>query len=298
MQPANKPAPTVADLRQQLGEVTVDGKRLETLWIEPPDALAETIVMLHEGLGSIALWKDFPQWLAARTGCRVLVYSRYGHGNSDKLIEKRPVKFMHREGEVVLPELLDKLDIEQPILLGHSDGGSIALIFAGSFTEKARALILEAPHVFVEDHGLASIAAAKVSYETMNFRDKLAHYHANVDEVFRGWNDIWLDPRFRSWNIESYLSSIVCPVLCIQGEEDEYGTPAQVEAIQAQAPSTEIVMLPDCKHSPHRDQREATLEKMAGFVERVTRGDFRFTGENQKPTTDFTDDTDRAGKRY
>ncbi len=287
MQPTNRTAPMETDLRQQLGEVTVDSNRLETLWLEPPDASAETMVMLHEGLGSIALWKDFPQRLAARTGCRVLVYSRYGHGKSAKLMEKRPVEFMHHEGEVVLPELLDKLDVERPILLGHSDGGSIALIFAGSYPERPRALILEAPHVFVEDHGLASIAAAKVAFETTDFRDKLARYHAHVDEVFRGWNDIWLDPRFRAWNIESYLTSIRCPVVCIQGEEDEYGTPAQVEAIQARVPATEIVMLPDCKHSPHRDQREATLAKMAEFVDRVTREDFRSTDGHQKATTDL-----------
>jgi pimeloyl-ACP methyl ester carboxylesterase len=282
MQPANRAAPTETDVRPQLGEVVVDGQRLETLWIEPSDPSPETIVMLHEGLGSIALWKDFPQRLAVRTACRVLVYSRYGHGNSDKLMKKRPVEFMHHEGEIVLPQLLDKLKIERPILLGHSDGGSIALIFAGRYPERPRALILEAPHVFVEDHGLASIAAAKIAFEATDFRDRLARYHAQVDEVFRGWNDIWLDPRFRSWNIESYLESIRCPVLCIQGEQDEYGTQAQVEAIQAQVPSTEIVMLQDCKHSPHRDQREATLEKMAAFVDRVTRKDFRSTGENQR----------------
>jgi|HubBroStandDraft_6_1064221.scaffolds.fasta_scaffold12839_5 pimeloyl-ACP methyl ester carboxylesterase len=287
MQPTNKPASTEKDLRQQLGEVTVDGKRLETLWIEPPNLSAETIVMLHEGLGSLALWKDFPRRLAARTGCRALVYSRYGHGNSDRLMEKRSVEFMHHEGEVVLPELLDKLEIERPILLGHSDGGSIALIFAGRYPERPRALILEAPHVFVEDLSVASITAAKVAFEATDFRDKLARYHTHVDETFWGWNDVWLDPRFRSWNIESYLGSIRCPIFCIQGEDDEYGTPAQVEAIAARVPATEIVMLQNCKHSPHRDQREATLAKMAEFVDRVTREDFRSTDESQKATTDL-----------
>jgi pimeloyl-ACP methyl ester carboxylesterase len=286
MQPANKPSPAVTGLRQQFGEVTVDGKRLETLWIEPCDATTETIVMLHEGLGSVALWRDFPHRLAARTGCRVLVYSRYGHGNSDKLMEKRPVEFMHHEGEVVLPELLDKMDIERPIVLGHSDGGSIAMIFAGRFPDKPRGLILEAPHVFVEDLSVASIAAAKVSYETTDFRAKLGIYHSNVDLTFWGWNDIWLDPRFRSWNIESYLDAIRCPVLCIQGDEDEYGTPAQVKAIHASFPDTEILMLADCKHSPHRDRREATLEKMAEFVARLLRQNLRANHENQEPTTD------------
>src|ERR1019366_1103283 len=140
-----------AEAPHQRGEVLVDGKRLETLWIEPADKDGPTIVMLHEGLGSVGLWKNFPQRLASRTGCGILVYSRYGHGSSDKLLEKRPVEFMHHEGEVVLPELLEKLNITRPILLGHSDGGSIALIFTGKYPERPRALILEAPHVFVEN---------------------------------------------------------------------------------------------------------------------------------------------------
>ena len=274
-------------LLQKSGEVTVDGKRLETLWLEPRVARGTTIVMLHEGLGSIALWRDFPHRLAERTRCGVLVYSRYGHGNSDELGEKRPVEFMHHEGEVVLPELLHKLGIANPILLGHSDGGSIALIFAGRYPQRPRALILEAPHVFVEDLSVASIAAAKVRYESTDFRNRLGCYHEHVDATFWGWNDIWLEPNFRAWNIESYLNSIRCPVLCIQGEEDEYGTPAQVEAIREQVPGTELLMLPDCKHSPHRDQREATLAKMAEFVAKVTTQVVASLNERQRQTTDL-----------
>jgi len=253
---------------EQHSSVTIDGKKLETLLIAARDANKPTIVMLHEGLGSIALWKDFPHRLAERTGCGVLVYSRYGHGDSDRLLEKRPVSFMHHEGEVVLPELLRMLGVERPILFGHSDGGSIALVYAGKFPQWPRALILEAPHVFVEDLSVASIAAAKVNFQTTDFREKLAKYHAHVDETFWGWNDIWLDPEFRSWNIESYLDTIRCPVLCIQGEQDEYGTRAQVETIRSRVPGTELVMLADCKHSPHRDQREKTLDAVVGFVER------------------------------
>ncbi len=226
-----------------LSFLTIAGKRLETLHIESREESAPTIVMLHEGLGSIALWKDFPQRVAERTGCGVLVYSRYGHGNSDRLLEKRPVDFMHHEAQVVLPALLDACGIERPILLGHSDGGSIALIYAGSFPESPRALILEAPHVFVEDLSVASIAAAKVGFQTSDFREKLAKYHAHVDETFWGWNDIWLDPAFRSWNIEEDLATIRCPILCIQGENDEYGTPAQVQAIATRVSCTELVML-------------------------------------------------------
>jgi len=249
--------------------VVVDGKRLETLWIGPRQSGRPVIVMLHEGLGSIALWKDFPELLVARTGCCVLLYSRYGHGSSDKLMEKRPVTFMHHEGEVVLPELLDKLAIARPILLGHSDGGSIALIFAGKHPDAVRGLILEAPHVFVEDLSVASITEAKMNYPSTELPQKLARHHAHVDATFWGWNDIWLDPDFRSWNIEEYLAAIRCPVLCIQGEEDEYGTIAQVEAIKAQVPQTEIVMVPNCRHSPHRDQSEQTLERMVEFVTRL-----------------------------
>ncbi len=247
-------------------EVIVAGKRLETLWIEPQASARPTLVMLHEGLGSIALWKDFPQKLAARTGCGVLVYSRYGHGNSDKLMEKRPVRFMHHEGQVVLPELLDKLGIVKPVLIGHSDGGSISLIFGGRYPDAVSGLILEAPHVFVEDLSIASIAQAKITYETTDFPQRLGRYHANVDATFWGWNNIWLDPAFRSWNIEEYVPRITCPVLCIQGEQDEYGTIAQVEAIRAGAPQTQIAVLQDCKHSPHRDQEAKTIELMAEFV--------------------------------
>ena len=266
-------------------EVIVDGKRLETLWIGHRRSDQPVIVMLHEGLGSIALWKDFPEKLAARTGCAVLVYSRYGHGNSDKLMEKRPVNFMHHEAEVVLPELLDKLAIERPILLGHSDGGSISIIFAGKYPERPRALILQAPHVFVEDLSVASITQAKVNYETTDLRQKLSRYHAHVDATFWGWNDIWLDPNFRSWNIEEYLAAIRRPVLCIQGEEDEYGTRAQVEAIAKQAPQTEIMMLPHCKHSPHRDQPEKTLDSIAEFVGRVARSDNPLVAVKERPAS-------------
>lgn len=266
-------------------EVVVDGKRLETLWIQTGLQQAPTIVMLHEGLGSIALWKDFPVQLAARTGAGVLVYSRYGHGSSDKLMEKRPVNFMHREGEVVLPELLDKLSIERPILLGHSDGGSISIIFAGKYPERPRALILQAPHVFVEDLSVASITQAKVNYETTDLRQKLSRYHAHVDETFWGWNDIWLDPNFRSWNIEEYLTTIRCPVLCIQGDQDEYGTRAQVDAIAAQVPQAEVMMLPNCKHSPHRDQPAKALDRIAGFVSRVVRSDDSLVATGERPAS-------------
>jgi pimeloyl-ACP methyl ester carboxylesterase len=173
---------------------------------------------------------------------------------------------MHHEGEVVLPLLLAEAGIERPILLGHSDGGSIALIYAAKYPESLRALILEAPHVFVEDLSVKSIAEARTAYQTTGLPRKLGRYHQHADATFWDWNDIWLDPRFRSWNIESCLDSIRCPVLVIQGEDDEYGTVRQIEAIQARIPSTQVLLLPRCRHSPHRDQPEATLERVAEFV--------------------------------
>ena len=181
-------------------------------------------------------------------------------------MEKRPVEFMHHEGEVVLPELLDKLGIRKPILLGHSDGGSISIIFAGKYPDAVRGLILEAPHVFVEDLSIASIAQAKVAYETTDLASRLGRYHANVDATFWGWNDIWLDPEFRSWNIEEYLpgDSVSGPLHSGRGRRVRYHRAG--EGDRGGVPGTEVVMLPDCKHSPHRDQAEKTLERMVKFV--------------------------------
>ena len=244
---------------------TVNGKRLETLLYQPVGANT-TAVLLHEGLGSVALWKDFPEQLARATGCGVLVYSRYGHGKSERLAEKRSVDFMHHEAKVVLPELLRQFEIERPILLGHSDGASIALIYAGTWPTQVRALILEAPHVFVEDLGIRSIAAIRKLYEASDLPQRLARYHDHVDETFRGWNDIWLDPQFLGWNIEEYLAEISCPTLVIQGEDDEYGTLAQVEAIQRHVPATQSLIFPRCGHSPHRDQGSLTLDAISKFV--------------------------------
>jgi pimeloyl-ACP methyl ester carboxylesterase len=254
-EPAPKPA-----------AVLVDGKRLETLWFPPEAESGPAIVMLHEGLGSIAHWKDFPRRLAERTGCGVLVYSRYGHGASGRLSEKRTVTYMHHEAQVVLPALLEQHGIASPVLLGHSDGASIALIFAGTFPDAPRALILEAPHVFVEDLTVESIARSKEAYLTTDLPQRLGRYHARVDDTFWGWNDIWLDPSFRSWNIEEYLPKIRCPVLLIQGEDDEYGTSRQLDAIRTRLPSAETLILKQCGHSPHRDQSEASLERVADFI--------------------------------
>jgi pimeloyl-ACP methyl ester carboxylesterase len=247
-------------------EVTVGGKRLETLTFTSRTAEWPTIVMLHEGLGSVALWKDFPRRIAERTGCGVFVYSRYGYGGSDPLKEKRPVEYMHHEAEVVLPSLLKEVSIEHPLLLGHSDGASIAIIYAGKYPDSPRGLILEAPHVFVEDLSLQGIAKTRTLFETTDLPSKLGRYHRDADTTFRGWSNIWLDPRFRSWNIESYLDPIKCPVLVIQGRDDEYGTIRQLDAIQKRTPSAQLLLLSSCGHSPHRDQPEATIESIAQFI--------------------------------
>lgn len=226
-----------------------------------------TLVMLHEGLGSVAMWRDFPARVAEVTGCPVLVYSRYGYGKSDVLEEPFTVRYMHDEALQVLPEFLDALQIDKPLLLGHSDGGSIALIYAGGAHRSLTGLILMAPHVFVEDLSVASIAQAKEAFETTALCQKLAKYHRDPAKTFRGWNDIWLHPDFRAWNIEEYLSGIACPVLAIQGKDDEYGTSAQIEAICRQVTATvDVSMLDGCGHSPHKDQPQATLAAIGRFV--------------------------------
>jgi pimeloyl-ACP methyl ester carboxylesterase len=260
---------SLPELRAHRDYVTVDGKRLETLRY-PPSGKKPTIVMLHEGLGSVSMWKDFPRQIAKSTGCGVLVYSRYGHGKSERLAEKRSVDFMRHEAQFVLPELLERCEIESPILLGHSDGGSISIIYAATAPQTPAALVLEAPHVFVEDLSVSSISKIRTAYETTDLPQKLARYHDHVDETFWGWNDIWLDPRFRSWNIEEHLNAIRCPVLVIQGENDEYGTLAQVEAIKTRLPDTKTLVLPECGHSPHRDQPARTLAAISRFVRSVT----------------------------
>lgn len=245
--------------------LTAAGRRLDYRWLPPAQADRPTLVVLHEGLGSIELWKDFPAQVAAATGCGALVYSRYGYGQSDVLQEKRAVDYMHREALESLPEVLASQGIANPVLIGHSDGASIALIHAARHT--VAGLVLMAPHVFVEDVTVASIAEAKVAYETTDLPRKLGRYHADVDRTFWGWNDIWLAPAFRRWNIEDVLPAVRAPALLIQGADDEYGTTAQLDAIaRGLEGPVETVVLAACKHSPHRDQPEATLQAIARFV--------------------------------
>lgn len=246
--------------------VDVAGHRLECVRIRGAN-VAPTLVFLHEGLGSVALWKDFPARAADATGCPVLVYSRAGYGRSSPAALPRAPDYMHVEALTVLPALLDRLGVADPILVGHSDGASIGLLHAGAGKRPVRALVALAPHVFVEDMAIASIAEARRQFETTDLRERLARRHADPDAAFRGWNDIWLAPAFRRWNIEACLSGVRCPLLLIQGRDDEYGSAAQLDAIERQVGGTVARLeLADCRHSPHRDQPEATLAAIAAFV--------------------------------
>jgi pimeloyl-ACP methyl ester carboxylesterase len=249
----------------------IDGIRLEARWIGPPPESAPTLVFLHEGLGSVSTWRDFPDRLAERTGCGALVYSRAGYGKSSSVTLPRPVRFMHDEAEV-FGRILEQTAIRDAILVGHSDGASISLIFAGSGRASSlRGLVLEAPHVFTEPSGLASIARMTEIYRTSDLRKRLARHHgANTETAFRGWNDVWLNLDFQKWNIEDVLPQIQVPMLILQGEDDEYGTWRQVEAIERQSGGpVKAVAIPACGHAPHREQPERTLEEMAGFVDRL-----------------------------
>ena len=222
------------------------------------------LVFLHEGLGSVALWRDFPARLAAATGRRALIYSRAGHGFSDVPDRDRTPRFMHEEALEVLPALLREAGIERPVLVGHSDGGSIALIHASE--HDVSGLVLLAPHVFVEDVTVASIEEARTTFETTELGERMARYHRDAERTFRLWNDIWLAPEFRAWNIEDVLPGVRAPALLIQGEHDQYGTLAQIEAIERglHGPVQNAVL--DCRHAPHLEAPDATLDAATRFL--------------------------------
>ena len=254
----------------EVTNISVLGHNLEVVRIPGRPGHTE-LVFLHEGLGSVSHWGDFPARVAASTGCAVTVYSRYGSGRSDVLGEPRTVRYMHHEAQTTLPALLEQLGIEDPILIGHSDGGSIAIIYAGTFN-RLRGLVLLAPHVFVEDLSVRSIEQAKVAFETTKLSEMLGRHHRDAARTFWGWNNIWLDRAFRSWNIEEYLPRITCPTLVIQGLDDQYGTMAQVEAIKNQSGgSVEVLTLPNCAHSPQRDQPGRVLERITAFIGKACR---------------------------
>ena len=246
----------------------IDGYRLEYRWIGPPAGTRPTLVFLHEGLGSVSLWRDFPDAVCDRTGCGGLVYSRAGHGASEPRRQPRSACFMHHEAEVVLPQVLQACQIEDAILIGHSDGASIAIIATGTGVVTPRGLILEAPHVFVETLTIDSIRRTADRYRTTRLRDRLARHHpAGVDGLFDDWTRVWLSAEFRSWNIEACLPGVNRPTLVIQGDNDEYGTRAQVDAIAtALGEHCDTLLLPDCRHTPHADQRATVENAMATFI--------------------------------
>ena len=226
------------------------------------------LVFLHEGLGSILQWRDFPARVARASGCNALVYDRYGYGQSDVMLEaRRSIRFMHEEALEALPQLLAALNIEAPILIGHSDGASIALIHAGA-GHPVRGLALMAPHVFVEPICSESIAEARRQFETTDLAQRLGRHHRDPRKTFYLWADVWLDPEFPGWNIEEYLPGVACPVLAIQGYDDQYGTMAQLEAIRRQVRGPcELLKLEACGHSPFRDQPGASLDAIVRFVD-------------------------------
>jgi pimeloyl-ACP methyl ester carboxylesterase len=250
--------------------IIVAGRQLEAQYLTGEPGYP-ALVLLHEGLGSIALWKNVPQELVRRTGCPVLAYSRYGNGFSDILQEPRRPSYMHDEALASLPAVLEAFGVDDVLLIGHSDGASIALISAGKIGARLRGIVAEAPHVFVEQLSVESIARAKFAFEAGNLRERMAPYHQDVDRTFYGWNDIWLDAAFRDWDIRDLLAAIDVPMLLIQGSDDEYGTPAQLDAIRNGARNARVdtLLLAQCGHAPHRDRPQMTLDAVAAFVKSV-----------------------------
>ena len=246
--------------------VEIDGVKIETA-VLPGDASKPWLVFLHEGLGCVTMWRDFPEKLARRLGARALVYSRRGYGRSDPLAGRRDVRFMHDEALHVLPKLLAHFAILRPILVGHSDGASIALIHAAAHPETVAGAVLMAPHVLVEAISQQSIARVTERYEQGELRARLARHHVHVDDAFLGWSRIWLDPRFRTWSLGAECQKLVTPALLIQGEDDEYGTLAQLDAIAGAttAPLTRLV-LRKCGHAPHREQEATVIAAITAFA--------------------------------
>jgi pimeloyl-ACP methyl ester carboxylesterase len=246
--------------------------RIEHAWLGREREGAPLVVFLHEGLGSLAMWRDFPERLCDAIGARGLVYSRPGYGRSTPRAaeEAWDLDFMHRQAHEVLPALFSALGLdakaEQPWLFGHSDGGSIALLHAARFHDAIRGAVVLAPHIMVENLSIASIEKARQAYLDTDLRERLAKYHDDPDSAFWGWNDIWLHPPFREWSIEAEIAAIRCPLLAVQGVDDEYGTLEQIRGIARRVPQTQLVELERCGHSPHRDQPQALIEATRRFI--------------------------------
>lgn len=261
------------------GFLTIGTQRLEYRFIGPRPDQAPVIVMLHEGLGCVGLWGDFPDRVQKATGCGVFVYSRAGYGQSSPVTLPRPLTYMHDEARDVLPALLDAIGFQSGLLFGHSDGASIVAIYAGTHQDhRVTGLILMAPHFFTEDMGIAAIVEAKKAYETTDLKAKLARWHADPDNAFRGWNGAWLDPDFRKWDITEQLAYVRVPILIVQGEDDQYGTVRQIEVAQEECYCpVEVALLPGAKHAPQREAPEAALKAVAEFVERVRQNEMAGT---------------------
>jgi pimeloyl-ACP methyl ester carboxylesterase len=255
------------------GFLETDRGRIEFACHGPAPDNAPTVVMLHEGLGSVSAWKDFPQAVAEQTGLGVFVYSRFGYGRSSTVTLPRPIDYQSQEAKEVLPLVLDRIGFRSGILLGHSDGATMAAIYAGSFQDhRVRGLILLAPHFFCEDISVEGIAAAKQAYEGGDLKSGLARHHDDPDTAFYGWNDTWLDPEFRNWNVSEVIDYLRIPVLAIQGRDDQYGTLAQIDEIEQRIYSpVDTVILDKCGHWPHREKREETLSAITEFSERLLR---------------------------
>ncbi|TMV07261.1 alpha/beta hydrolase [Ruegeria sediminis] len=252
--------------------MNVKGVALEYACFGPPPSEAPTIVLLHEGLGCVALWRDIPELLSERTGLGVLAYSRQGYGQSDPADLPLPLDFMTREAVDVLPRVLEQSGIRRCILFGHSDGATIAAIYAGSVEDhRVRGLILEAPHFFTEEMGLREIARARDSFAASDMRDRMAKYHRDPEGAFRGWCDTWLDAGFKGWNVSEVIDYIRVPILAIQGRGDQYGTLAQIDEIETRAYCPVDTAVLDCQHAPHHEAREATLEAVSEYCARLLR---------------------------
>jgi len=258
---------------QPTGILTIGGGDLEYRHIGPQPSKAPTLVMLHEGLGSVGLWGEFPDKLAAATGAGVFVYSRAGYGASTPVTLPRPLTYMHIEALEVLPELLDAIGFRRGLLIGHSDGASIAAIYAGGIQDhRVRGLSLIAPHFIVEDISVTSIEGIKREYQTGKLKEKLARWHNDVDNAFYGWNGAWLDPKFREWDISEYLSYVRVPMQIVQGAQDQYGTLKQIEVAETECYCpVDVSIIDGAAHSPHREAGEVTLGAVAAFVNRVLR---------------------------
>jgi len=256
---------------QPTGFLRIGAAELEYRMIGPAPADAPTIVLLHEGLGSMALWGDFPDQLQAATGAGIFVFSRAGYGASTSVPLPRPLDYMSIEALEVLPILLARIGFRRGLLLGHSDGASIAAIYAGGKADhRVRGVVMIAPHFVVEDMGVAAIAEAKKAYETAGLKAKLARWHRDVDNAFYGWNGAWLDPKFRHWDICDYLAYIRVPVAIVQGSEDQYGTIRQIEIAKEECYCpVDVTMIPGAGHSPHREAPRLTLDSIAEFAKRI-----------------------------